>query len=82
MNPYRDIFVMFRQQEMSEEQLEREVAILNKLLFGAERIDNFVKAHEVLDLNRYKIISDPLQMKKMILRKKTEKPFIFFSNKN
>lgn len=73
---------MFRQDTMSEYDIEREVMQLNKLLFKAERLDNFICAHEVLDINRYKIINNPVQIRKMIRQKKYEKAFIFFSNKN
>lgn len=73
---------MFRQQAMSPEDIEREVMRLNELLFTAERLDNFVKAHEVIDINRYKIINNNVEIKKILRQKKDTKPFIFFSNKN
>ena len=78
----RDLLVMFRQYAMSEKEMKKEVMHLNKLLFNAERLDNFVSAHEVLDINRYKIINNPGLIKKMIRQKKLSKPFVFFSNKN
>jgi hypothetical protein len=52
------------------------------MLFTTERLDNFVGAHEILDLNRYKIISNPVEIKKMLRQKKLTKPFVFFNNKN
>lgn len=67
---------------MSEEQLQREVRILNKLLYGAERLDNLVQAHEILDLNRYKTVTKPNEIKAMIRKNRLSKPFVFFSNKN
>ena len=73
---------MFRQYAMSEKEMEKEVIQLNKILFTAERLDNFVSAHEVLDINNYKIINNPVLIKKMIRQKKYDKPFVFFSNKN
>lgn len=82
MSSNRDLLVMFKQHAMSPEDIEREVMRLNDILFTAERPDNFVKAHEVLDLNRYRIINSPVEIKKMIRQKKDTKPFIFFSNKN
>ena len=78
----RDLLVMFRHHAMSENDIEREVVKLNKILFNAERLDNFVSAHEVIDINRYKIINNGVAIKKMIRQKKYDKPFIFFSNKN
>lgn len=82
MIPNRDLLVMFRQYAMSEKEMEKEVIQLNKILFTAERMDNFVSAHEVLDINNYKIINNPVLIKKMIRQKKYDKPFVFFSNKN
>jgi len=82
MSSNRDLLVMFRQQAMSPEDIEREVMRLNDILFTAERLDNFVKAHEVLDINRYKIIKNSVAIKKLLRQKKEAKPFVFFSNKN
>ena len=70
MTSDRDLLVMFRHHAMSENDIEREVMQLNKILFTAERLDNFVSAHEILDINRYKIINNPVAIKKMIRQKK------------
>ena len=78
----RDILVLFRQYQMSETEMKREVEQLNHLLFTAERLDNFIRAHELFDLNRYRIISNSKEIKKFIRTKKTDAAFIFFSNKN
>jgi hypothetical protein len=82
MSANRDLLVMFRQSSMTQKDIDREVLLLNELLFTTERLDNFVKAHEVLDLNKYKIISNPVAIKKIIRQNKLIKPFVFFSNKN
>ena len=78
----RDILVLFRQYQLSETEMKREVEQLNHLLFTAERPDNFARAHELFDLNRYRIINNSTQIKKFIRMKKTDAAFIFFSNKN
>jgi hypothetical protein len=67
---------------MSQQDIDREVMQLNELLFTTERLDNFVKAHEVIDLNRFKIVKNTVDIKKMVRQKKLNKPFVFFSNKN
>lgn len=82
MTTNRDLLVMFRQRTMTQQDIDREVTQLNELLFTTERLDNFVKAHEVLDLNKYKIINNAVAIKKMIRQNKLNKPFVFFSNKN
>ena len=82
MTSNRDLLVMFRQHAMTQQDIDKELSQLNNMLFTTERLDNFVGAHEILDLNRYRIINNPIEIKKMIRQKKLTKPFIFFNNKN
>lgn len=82
MTPNRDLLVMFRQSMMSEKDIERQVMLLHELLFNTERLDNFVGAHEILDVNRRRIVRSSVEIKKMLRQKKLDKAFIFFSNKN
>ena len=82
MTSNRDLLVMFRQHAMTQQDIDKELSQLNNMLFTTERLDNFVGAHEVLDLNRYKIINNPVEIKKMIRQKKLTKPFVFFNNRN
>lgn len=39
--------------------MERQVTQLHKLLYSAESLDNFVKCHEIIDLNKYTVIRKP-----------------------
>ncbi len=80
--PNRDLLVMFSQRSMTQQDINREVMQLHQILFTTERLDNFVKAHEVLDLNKYKIVKNPIDIKKLLRQKKLQKPFVFFNNKN
>lgn len=82
MTSNRDLLVMFRQHAMTQQDIDKQLAQLNNMLFTTERLDNFVGAHEILDLNRYKVINNPIEIKKLIRQKKLSKPFIFFNNKN
>ena len=82
MTSNRDLLVMFRQHAMTQQDIDKELSQLNSMLFTTERLDNFVGAHEILDLKKYKIISNPVEIKKMIRQKKLTKPFVFFNNKN
>ncbi|MEO5984802.1 MAG: hypothetical protein ABIP80_04810 [Ferruginibacter sp.] len=77
----RDLLVLFNQELMSPQALEHEVNLLHDLLFNVERIDNLVVAHEIIDLNKYKIYSKPVMIKAHI-RLKNAKPFVFLNNKN
>lgn len=80
-NPNRDILVLFKQELMTPQAMEREVSLLHDLLYNVERLDNVVTAHEILDLNKFKVISKP-HLIKHFLRTVKEKPFVFLNNKN
>ena len=77
----RDLLVLFNHELMSPQAMENEVELLHELLFSVERLDNLVTAHEIIDLNKYKVIN-----KQMILRKTIQsqelKPFVFLNCKN
>lgn len=77
----RDLLVLFKQDLMTPQAIEHEVGWLHELLFNVERLDNFVTAHELIDLNKYKITNNSVDIKKMVRRKK-EQPFLFLNNKN
>ena len=82
MNKFnRDLLVLFKEELMSPQAIEHEVELLHELLFSVERIENLVTAHEVINLNKYKIQTD-LNIIKNTIRKKVLKPFVFLSNKN
>jgi hypothetical protein len=66
---------------MTPQAIEQEVAWLHELLFWVERLDNFVKAHELIDLNKYIITGKALDIKKTIRRKK-DQAFVFLNNMN
>ena len=44
-----------RNENSSEQFMENEVEQLNDLLFQYETLDNFCKAHEIFDMNKYRI---------------------------
>lgn len=77
----RDLLVLFNQELMSPQALENEVELLHELLHTVERLDNLVTAHEIIDLNKYKIVNKISTLRK-IIRQQELKPFIFLSCKN
>lgn len=77
----RDLLVMFNQELMTPKAMEHEVSLLHEMLFTVESLDNFVKAHEIIDLNKYKIISKASAIKN-IIRQQKDKPFVFLNNMN
>ena len=77
----RDLLVLFKEELMSPQAIEHEVEMLHELLFSVERIENLVIAHEVINLNKYKIQTQ-FNIIKNTIRRKVLKPFVFLSNKN
>jgi len=79
--PNRDLLVLVKNDHLNEEAIELELEKLNQLLFNYETIDNLCTAHEVFDLNVYKIHHHSKLVKK-IISKPHLKPFEFLFNKN
>ena len=77
----RDLLVLFKEELMSPQAIEHEVEMLHELLYNVEQIDNLVTAHEVINLNSYKI-QNQYNIIRNTIRRKELKPFIFLNNKN
>lgn len=77
----RDLLVLTRKESCDKEEMQIEVEMLHQLLFHAEAMSNFCKVNEVIDVNRYKIIDKPSKVER-IVRRNSQKPFVFISNKN
>ena len=77
----RDLLVLFKEELMSPQAIEHEVEMLHELLYAVEKIENLVTAHEVINLNKYKI-QHQFNIIKNTIRQKVLKPFIFLCNKN
>lgn len=80
-NINRDLLVMFNQELMSPQAIEHQVELLHELLFSVERMENLVTAHEIIDLNKYKVINKSLVVRNTI-RTQVLKPFVFLNCKN
>ncbi len=80
-NPNRDLLVLFNQQLMTRQALEQEVSMLHEMLFNVERLDNLATAHELIDLNTYRVRTKSFLVK-AFFRMKKEEPFVFLCNKN
>jgi hypothetical protein len=80
-NPNRDLLVLFNQEIMTPQAIEHEVELLHQLLYTIEGIDNLIIAHEIIDLNKYKIINKSPDLRKLI-RQRELKPFVFLNCKN
>ena len=80
-NPNRDLLVLFNQELMTPQSIEHEVELLHELLYSVESIENFITTHEIFDLNKYKIITKPNQLRVIICHREL-KPFVFLNCKN
>ena len=80
-NPNRDLLVLFNHEIMTQKAIEHEVEQLHQLLYAIEGIENLIITHEIIDLNKYKIINNDLKLRKLI-RQRELKPFVFLNCKN
>jgi hypothetical protein len=78
---HRDLLVLLNNEYRSQSAIEQEVEWLHDVLFHVESIDNFCTAHELIHVNRHKIIQDRNKIKREVLRKR-ETAFVFLNNKN
>ena len=82
MNPRnRDLLVLTKKDSMNQAELEHEIELLNGLFYLVESSNAVCLANEVIDINRYRIISK-VRMVKRILEEPIMKPFVFIINKN
>ncbi|MDF2186889.1 hypothetical protein [Paraflavitalea sp. CAU 1676] len=79
--PNRDLLVLMKDEGLDKDAMENELEQLNQLLLYFETMDNFCMAHEVFDLNKYKIIRKPATIQKLINQPEL-KSFVFICNKN
>jgi hypothetical protein len=77
----RDLLVLVKDEYVNDRLMEKELEQLNNLLFHYETVENFCVAHEVFDVNRFKIVTKPKGIQKILQQKKLN-PFQFICNKN
>lgn len=77
----RDLLVLFNQELMTPQAIEFEVEKLHILLQSVERLHNLITAHEIIDLNKYKVTNKYSNLRKVLLQGEL-KPFVFLNNKN
>ena len=77
----RDLLVLVKDEFATEQFMEQELEQLNDLLFHYETVDTFCVAHEVFDMNKYKILRKQSVLQQ-IARLQRLKPFQFLCNKN
>ena len=77
----RDLLVLFNQTIMSSQAIEQEVELLNTLLGNVERLENLVASHELININKYRVINKSLTLR-TYFRERKDKLFVFLSCKN
>ncbi|AEW02314.1 hypothetical protein A4D02_30975 [Niastella koreensis] len=80
-NSNRDLLILVKEAYINQEAMQYELHQLNTLLGDFETLDSFCQAHEVFDLQKYRILTKKAQLQK-IIEKDTLKPFVFICNKN
>jgi hypothetical protein len=80
-NANRDLLVLVKDAYTDQEAMQQEVQQLNLLLVNFETLESFCKAHEVFDIQKYRVLTRQSQLQK-IIEKETLKPFVFICNKN
>jgi hypothetical protein len=82
MNPRnRDLLVLTKKELMNQQELEHEIELLNDLFYRVESSNALCIVNEIIDINRYKVISKLHQVRD-ILKEPKLKPFVFICNKN
>jgi hypothetical protein len=64
--PNRDLLVLAHKANLTQVELEHEVELLHELLFVVENTTHFCVAHELIDINRYRIINNHLAIQSYI----------------
>jgi len=80
-NSNRDLLVLVKDAFSNKEAIQHELNQLNRLLGKFETLESFCVAHEVFDMQKYRILSGKSQLQK-IIEKEELKPFVFICNKN
>jgi hypothetical protein len=79
--PDRDLLVLMKDEFVTEQFMACELEKLNNLLYRYETPENFCAAHEVFDINSYKILRSTRYIQRVV-RQQELKPFQFLCNKN
>lgn len=77
----RDLLLLFKDELMTPQAIEQQVERLHELLYGVEKVENIITAHEIINVNKHKIFNDSVRLKN-VFRHKELKPFVFLNNKN
>jgi len=77
----RDLLVLSKNASIDQREMERVIEKLNQILFNVEAMENICLVNEIIDLNNYKILTNPRKIEKIISNNKLKR-FQFIHNKN
>lgn len=80
-NLSRDLLLITKKNELNQTELEQTIVSLDVVLFQAERFASVCISNEVYDVNKFKIYTS-IKDVAFYIRNKSNKPFVFISNKN
>lgn len=81
MQKYHRNLLVLLSKNPAKYSVDNTAEMLDDVLISVEKIEKIITAHEVINMNRYKIFSDKKIVRKVILADKI-KPFVFLFNKN
>lgn len=81
MQNNRDLLIVNRDLVYDSNSLQHEIELLNQMLFSVEKLHHFSISHEIIDVNKYKIIQKQHLIQQKI-RENSLKPFQFLFCKN
>ena len=76
----RDLIILAKDGVTDAAAFERQVQAIHEILYLVEGTQQFCQAHEVIDINHYRIIQKNYLVRKIISDR--IKPFVFLFNKN
>lgn len=79
-NSNRDLLVLFNHDLMTPRAIEQEVEMLHELLYEVECLDNVIAAHELIDVNKYKLVTG--NTLRINFNRKELPSFVFLNCKN
>jgi hypothetical protein len=78
---HRDLLVLIKDESHIPHSIDAEVEMLHEMLYHVETIKNLCVATEIIDLNRFALVTKPHLVAKL-LRQRELKAFQFVNNKN
>lgn len=80
-NLNRDLLLVTKKSELNQTELEQTIVDLDIVLYQVEHFTSICVSNEVFDLNKYRTYTSVKDVA-FYIRNKSNKPYVFISNKN